>query len=251
MPKPVVISVSSVRNEGIGLTVTQPAEMTQWLGNTCYMNSKSLAVDGIVWDLDGIVRIWGDNELLEEEASLGIAPGEILSIAFTEPLGTALCTGRMSYEDWHSVVTVMVVERFGERTKPMMLRWRDHRGSVDWDMHNVVAQSTAQIPTSLLSNGSTRLHEDLEVLGISGAWTVICNTADLGHRKPWPEAYGGACASIGTHAGRTAFIDDLETNTEAATQLGMVTHQHLHIDGTVDFLRSLGLTIQHPHGDRA
>jgi putative hydrolase of the HAD superfamily len=203
----------------------------------------TVEVDGLVWDLDGIVRHWEDNELAIDERHLGLPPGAVLEVGFGDPLGDQLVTGVLTFEEWHAVTTEILVDRYGDPVLPMMQRWKGHRGRIDWEMREIVAQTTAQVPTALLSNGSTRLEEDLEVFAVTDTWTVIANTARIGIRKPDAGAYLAACAAIDVAPNRAAFIDDLIENVVAADRLGMRAHQHVDLPSTVEFLRTLGFLI--------
>ena len=205
--------------------------------------NSSLLVDGVVWDLDGIVRHWEDNELAVDERHLGLPAGSVVDVAFAHPRFDQLVTGAVTFEEWHADLTEELVATHGDRVLPMMNRWKGHRGRVDWEMREIVAQTTAQVPTALLSNGSTRLEEDLDVFAITDTWTVIANTARIGIRKPDEGSYLAACAAIGVDPRRAAFIDDLAENVEAAAKVGMIAFQHVEMTGTVDFLRELGFHI--------
>lgn len=139
--------------------------------------NSSLLVDGVVWDLDGIVRHWEDNELAVDERHLGLPAGSVVDAAFAHPRFDQLVTGAVTFEEWHADLTEELVATHGDRVPPMMNRWKGHRGRVDWRCARSWRRQRPRFPPRSLSNGSTRLEEDLDVFAITDTWTVIANTA--------------------------------------------------------------------------
>ncbi|MEZ5238443.1 MAG: HAD-IA family hydrolase [Microthrixaceae bacterium] len=70
---------------------------------------------------------------------------------------------------------------------------------------------------AVLSNGTTRLLEDLELLDLTREFGAVFNTAEIGVAKPDPGAFRHVLGQLGTEAPRTAFIDDLPMNRRGAS----------------------------------
>src|SRR6478609_5526584 len=70
----------------------------------CEVNARIPAVSvpdsplrAVVFDLDGVIRHWNDDELDAIEAACGLPPRTILDTGFAEDLGPACMTGRLTY----------------------------------------------------------------------------------------------------------------------------------------------------------
>lgn len=87
---------------------------------------------------------------------------------------------------------------------------------------------------ALLTNATTRLRDDLELLGLDGEVDEVISSAETGARKPEPEAYLAALALLDARAETTLFCDDSETNVLAARALGLTA---AHVPDT-DALRN-------------
>jgi putative hydrolase of the HAD superfamily len=59
------------------------------------------------------------------------------------------------------------------------------------------------------------------LLPVDEIFEVIVDSAFVGTRKPEPRIYRITLERLGTSAGRTLFIDDVDANCEAARELGM------------------------------
>lgn len=199
------------------------------------------SVDTVIFDLDGLVRNWGDNELEAAERAAGIPTGTILAKAFEPELGIASITGALTYEAWQDRIAADLVPIHGERIAPILSEWRNHRGTIDFDMLDLERQVRRQVRTALLTNGSTRLEEDLEVLGLTNEWDHVFNTSRIGVAKPEPAIFVTVLEQLELAPGRAAFVDDHPANVESALSLGLIAHQHTDISTTAEFLASIGL----------
>ena len=195
-----------------------------------------MSIEVVVFDLDGVVRHWDPAVNAAVEERHGLAPGAILDAAFAPDLGPAAVTGALDYEAW----TAQVGERLG---CPAAVReWGEFRGRVDRDTVELVeAVRAGGCPTALLSNATTRLEEDLEVLGIDHLFDPIFNTARLGVAKPDHEVYRRVVAALGVPAERVVFTDDTPSWAEAATEVGLHGIPFTGAAHLRDELRALGV----------
>ena len=92
----------------------------------------------VVFDLDGVIRQWNDDELDEVEASYGLEPRTILTVAFSAELGHAAVTGRLTHPQWMAAIRARVIAEHGADVIGALDEWELNVGRVDVDMLAVV-----------------------------------------------------------------------------------------------------------------
>ncbi|MDQ2677854.1 MAG: HAD-IA family hydrolase [Actinomycetota bacterium] len=204
------------------------------------MPSAPLAV---IFDLDGVIRDWNDSEMSDVETAFGLAPGTILAVGFSEDLGPASMTGRLTYREWMDEIRRRVIEEHGGSVAGALDEWEANVGLVDTEMLSVVRTVRRQSTVALLSNATTRLRSDLHKLDLIDELDVIFNTAEIGIAKPDPDVFRHVLGELGIEADQAVFVDDLAVNVEGARAAGITAHQHVDRAGTVDFLRSCGIDL--------
>ena len=197
----------------------------------------------VIFDLDGVIRDWNDEDMTEVELAFGIEPGTILAVGFGPDLGPAATTGAITYREWMDAIRVRVIDQYGESVAGALDEWEANVGHVDTEMLAVLREVRRHCTAPVLSNGTTRLRRDLHALDLHDEFDVIFNTAELGVAKPDPQVYRVVHDHLGLDASEAVFIDDLEANVEGARSVGMRAHRHEHRDGTVEFLHRQGLPI--------
>jgi len=203
--------------------------------------SAERAVDAVVFDLDGVIRHWNDDDLDRVEEAYGLAPRTILDVAFSPALGPAAITGRLTYRQWMDAIRDEVIAGHGPRAVPVLDLWEANVGVVEPAMVDLLRALRTQLPVALLSNGTTRLRRDLHVLDLLDELDVVFNTAEIGIAKPDPDVFRHVCAELGTEPARTAFVDDLAENVAGAASIGMPAVRHVDRATTEVFLAGLGL----------
>ena len=119
-------------------------------------------IEVVVFDLDGVVRHWDNTINSSIEDRHGLPRGSILDTAFDVELGPAAVTGALDYETW----AARIAERLD--SPAAVAEWGQFRGHLDPDMLALVdAVRAGGCRVGLLSNATTRLEADLEVLGIA------------------------------------------------------------------------------------
>lgn len=200
-------------------------------------------LDAVVFDLDGVIRHWNDDELDAHGALHGLPPRAILDVGFSEELGHAVVTGRLTYREWMDRVRADVLRTWGPTAAPALDRWETNVGVVDDEMVGLLRIVRSQVPVALLSNGTTRLRRDLHVLNLTDEFDVIFNTAEIGIAKPDEAVFRHVVADLGTTARRTAFVDDLAANVEGAAAVGMQAHRFTGREHLTGFLQAIGLVL--------
>ncbi len=204
---------------------------------------EAVGVEAVVFDLDGVIRHWNDDEIDEVEAAYGMSPREILGIAFAAPLGRHAVTGRLTYREWMDTIRAEVLRRHGPDVAPVLDMWESNVGVVDPHMVALLRALRSQVSVALLSNGTTRLRRDLHVLDLLDEFDAVFNTAEIGVAKPDPAIFHHVCEELGTTPGRTAFVDDLEENVRGAEDVGLLAHRFVGRGELDAFLRGAGLRI--------
>jgi putative hydrolase of the HAD superfamily len=197
----------------------------------------------VVFDLDGVIRHWNDDEIDDVETAFGLAPRTILSVAFSPDLGPAAVTGLLTYRQWMDAIRARVIGEHGEAASGALDEWEANVGRVDTEMLALLRSVRSRTTVALLSNGTTRLRRDLHVLDLLDEFDEVFNTAELGIAKPDPEVFHLVCGRLGVDPADALFVDDLAENVEGATEAGLRAHRHVDRTGTADFLRSHGLDV--------
>jgi HAD superfamily hydrolase (TIGR01509 family) len=195
----------------------------------------------VVFDLDGVIRDWNDDELAELETSFGLEPGEIVTVAFARELGRAATTGQLNYRAWMDEIRRRIMARHGAGVAAALDEWERNVGRVDTEMLAVLRAVRRHVPAVVLSNGTTRLRRDLHALDLADEFDRIFNTAEIGIAKPEPAVFEHVLSELGRRPDEVVFIDDLAENVEGARSVGIRSHQHLDRHGIVEFLAEVGL----------
>lgn len=195
----------------------------------------------VIFDLDGVIRQWNDDDLDEVEEAYGLTPRTILGVAFSPELGPAAVTGRLTYPQWMAAIRSRVIAEHGQAVTGALDEWAANVGRVDVEMLEVLRDTRRATKVALLSNGTTRLRRDLHVLDLLDEFDEVFNTAELGIAKPDPEVFLLVCDLLGVAPGGVIFVDDLAANVAGATTAGLLAHRHTSPADTRDFLARNGI----------
>jgi putative hydrolase of the HAD superfamily len=146
----------------------------------------------LLLDLDGVLR--------------GFPPlaAEIAEVAFAPSLLRRAVTGEITDEQWRHEVG---------------LGWDAPRGEVIAEALTLVRVARRQCFVALLSNGTTRLEEDLALLGLDAEFDAVFNSARLGVAKPDPAIFRRVLDELGYQT--AVFCDDSAENAAAARAAGL------------------------------
>jgi len=198
----------------------------------------------VIFDLDGVIRDWNDQEISEIETAYGLNPGTILSMGFGTELGLAAVTGEMDYRTWMDAVRTRVIAAHGSDVAGALDAWEANVGLVNIEMLRVLRAVRSQATVALLSNGTTRLRQDLAVLDLTDEFDAIFNTAEIGIAKPNAAVFLHVVNQLDTNAAEVLFVDDLELNIIGAKSVGIRAHQHVDPASTIKFLLANGLELR-------
>jgi putative hydrolase of the HAD superfamily len=186
-------------------------------------------VEVVLFDLDGVVRRF---------PAMAQWP-EIPPVAFAPGLLDEAVTGKLTDEQWRAEV----LRRLGPESAAAVAAWSASCGEVNEAVIEIVRAVRSAVRVGLLTNGTSRLASDLEVLGIADEFDVIFNSAELGVAKPDPAVYRLACRRLGTRPTKVFFVDDSPGHVDGARETGM--RACLFVDAVLlaDILRAEGLPV--------
>jgi putative hydrolase of the HAD superfamily len=191
----------------------------------------------LLCDLDGVLRRWPP--MTELEQAHGVPPGTLAAVAFAPERLLPAVTGRCTDEEWRAAVAEDLAAHTG-RAAELVAAWSASVGEIDREVAELLAGARRHGPVVVVTNATTRLESDTNVLGLTGLVDGIVNSARLGAAKPDRRIYLAAAELAGVPPQRCLFVDDSATNTEAARALGMSAHHFTGAPGLRAFLVSRG-----------
>lgn len=198
-------------------------------------------VDGLIIDLDGVIRHWDPRYGPDADERLGLPSGTITEVGLDEQRLARVVDGRLPFEAWCEEIGAVVAAAHEVDPTAVAAAWATATWQIDLAVVELVEAARAVVPVALLSNASTHLALDLEVCGIADLFDVVVGSADLGVAKPAPRAFEAALAGLDVAADRALFIDDTLANVNAAAALGMRAVRFTGPEALRDLLVSLDL----------
>ncbi|MFD5824879.1 HAD-IA family hydrolase [Lentzea sp. NPDC060358] len=153
----------------------------------------------LLLDLDGVLRAYEPT------------PPKIAEVAFAPSLLHRAVTGQITDEQWHDEIARTVPRHEVDSWAVV--------GSVMPEALALVRAARRQCFVALLSNATTRLESDLELLGLDVEFDAVFNSARLGVAKPDPAIYRRVLDELGCETG--VFCDDSAENAAAACEAGL------------------------------
>jgi putative hydrolase of the HAD superfamily len=106
------------------------------------------------------------------------------------------------------------------------------------DMIAAAVRIGAHYKTAILTN-NVREWTDWREWVEAHIFDLIVDSSEVGMRKPEPEIYLLTCEKLGVKPERAAFVDDIPTNIEGATAVGLHAIQFTTTEEVIDALRPL------------
>jgi putative hydrolase of the HAD superfamily len=178
--------------------------------------------DGLLLDMDGVIRHWHTERIRHGDEILGLEPGTLAAVAFEPGLLHRATIGELTDEEWQAEVVRYLVADHGCDAELAATAWIGDAFTIDEEVVDLVRAVRAQgHAVALLSNATTRLEADLERAGLHEAFDVVVNSSRVALAKPAPEIYLHAAAAIGVIPGACLFVDDREENVTGALDAGV------------------------------
>ena len=198
---------------------------------------------GIIFDLDGVIRHWGDEHLRAAEARYDLPRDLILKVTFGGDAFNEALTGRLAAEEWHALVRQELSTVVGRDVGAAVDEFIAFPGWIDRPMLDFVDELRLKLRVGLLSNGTTRLEEHLALHDLTAHFDDVVNTARIGVAKPDINAYRIAANRLRVEASECIFVDDRQANVEGANQAGLTGVRFTGIEPLRDELRRLGVPL--------
>jgi HAD superfamily hydrolase (TIGR01509 family) len=194
-------------------------------------------IRAVVFDLDGVVRHFRPIDGIAAEH--GLTADQLLAVAF-RTVGPAL-VGAATFEDWIDQIGAALARDHGEPARGAAARFATVPSDVDPAVVALARRLRATCTTAILTNGTTRVEQEVEDLRVDGAFDHLFNTARIGHAKPDPRAFRHVLDALAIRADECAFTDDTEAKLAGAIELGIHNHHFTGIDALIAWLRTLGV----------
>ncbi|MFJ5229353.1 HAD-IA family hydrolase [Kitasatospora sp. NPDC088391] len=178
---------------------------------------------GVVFDFFGVLTANMVETIQWFEQREGIRPGTFLA-AWADPYGQELFRrlelGEIGQEDWNTGFGALM----GVKPDNLMARYL-HDAFPAYPVLSVARQARAVgIRTAVLSNSLGRQpYDPYAGFDLDGAFDVVVLSTDHGLRKPDTALFQVVLDRLGLTADECVFVDDSETNVEAASALGFTT----------------------------
>ncbi|MFT5531618.1 MAG: putative hydrolase of the HAD superfamily [Candidatus Poriferisodalaceae bacterium] len=198
-------------------------------------------LDGVLFDFDGVIRQWDEPDLMTFEAEAGFEIGTVFEVAFHPDVNHPVIRGDRTWEQWRAMVLDRLTDTHGEHIEPVVHRFFEFEGRIDPHMVELLEALRGQVRIGLLTNNHDRFEAYLERVGLTGHFDVVVNTHRIGAAKPDPRAYHLALGALGVSAERCLFTDDLERNTQGATEAGLHAHHFVGQTGLEAALSELSI----------
>jgi putative hydrolase of the HAD superfamily len=183
-------------------------------------------VRAVVCDLDGVVRGFDSRVQADVEHRHGLPGGAIARAAFNPVRLTPAITGGLSDERWRATVAEDLDQAFPfVDAAGAVAEWSAHLGYVVAEVLSLLDRIRQRVPVILLTNATSRLHEDLDALDLTSHFDAIVSSTDIGVAKPEPGAYAAIEAVVNGLVGAVEpasllFVDDSDANVAAASARG-------------------------------
>ena len=195
-----------------------------------------------LFDLDGVLRHHDPEHAGRVEARYGLATGTLGRAAFEVARLQDAVSGVLGHEDWSRAVADELTSRHGiDGPAAVAEYFAIEATSVDVEVLGLVREVRRRVPVGLLTNGSSRLTEELAALALTAEVDVVCNSWELGVAKPNRAAFDLAAERMEAVPSQCFFTDDRPANVDAARAVGMTAHLFLDVDELRRALRSARL----------
>ena len=195
-----------------------------------------------LFDLDGVLRHHDPEHARRVESAYGLAPGTLGRAAFEVARLQDAVSGALPHEDWSRAVAEELTATHGiDGAAAVREYFAIEAASVDAEVLELVRSVRRRVPVGLLTNGSSRLEDELEALALAPEVDVVCNSWELRVAKPSRQAYELAAERMGATPSQCFFTDDRPANVDAARSVGMAAHLFLDVDALRRALRAARL----------
>jgi putative hydrolase of the HAD superfamily len=190
----------------------------------------------VFFDCDEVIRTW-EHEFDGLSDYSGIPLEAFVETAFDPSRYESAIRGEEPAEAWWGEVSRVLSERFPAQNVERAMQYLASRnGELIPGVVELVQACKENVTVVLFSNATSRLNQEIKMLGIDGLFDHVVNTSEVGSIKPEPEIYSYALELVGIEASEAFFVDDRPVFIDAAVDLGWVGHV---FDGVANLRASL------------
>ena len=151
----------------------------------------------------------------------GLPRSSIFETLYRTDAWHAIERGIGDAEAWRARAHAELETRAGRPLPPLHEEWRASQRVIEPNVR-LVSELRASYKLAILSNADISLRERLEGdIGIHHLFDDIVCSAEVGMAKPEPAVYLLSAERLGLEPSECVFVDDLDSNVEAARQVGM------------------------------
>jgi putative hydrolase of the HAD superfamily len=176
---------------------------------------------GIIFDLDGVIRHWGDEHLRAAEQRYDVPRDLILKATFGCAAFDEALVGRVTAEAWYAAARESLCAMVGRDVGGAVDDFVAFPGWIDRSMLDLIDELRTRLRVGLLSNGTTRLEDHLALHDLAVHFDDVVNTARIGVAKPDAQAYLIAAERLGVTPAACMFVDDRVSNVDGARSAGL------------------------------
>lgn len=180
-----------------------------------------MTVRGLIFDYGGVLWDMRFDVSRELEQSHGVPERAIVETMYASETWRRIEVGIGDRDAWLTEAHVALETRAGRALPPLHQRWREQQRLIAPNIA-LIERLRPRYRTSVLSNADNTLgHRLREVHRIHHLFDDIVCSADVGIAKPDPRVYALAAERLGLSPAECVFIDDLDSNVDAAREAGM------------------------------
>ena len=157
----------------------------------------------------------------ELDRAHGLPRSSVFETLYRTDTWEAVERGRGDRQAWLDAAHRTLEERAGRPLPRLHEEWRVSQRAIEPTLQ-LVRELRASYKLAILSNADISLRGRLEGdIDIHHLFDDIVCSAEVGMAKPETGIYTLAAQRLGLEPGECVFVDDLDTNVEAARQVGM------------------------------
>lgn len=189
-------------------------------------------IRAILIDLDGVIRIWPRPVDRVVDPANPTVDDAVFPVAFAPHLLHEAITGAITDEAWRQeTIERLTMDWPGDEAERAVAAWTATVPIIDQRVRELVRDWRQTVPVVLVTNATSRLHSDLDAMGLLGDFDAIIDSSAIGAAKPDVRIFAAALARAGVTPTEALFIDDTPGHVDAARELGLIGYL---FDGGVD-----------------
>jgi putative hydrolase of the HAD superfamily len=200
-------------------------------------------IKAVVSDFDGVLRAFPGDKRAALEKKLGLPEGTFLNALFITRRYSEAVLGKVTDEEWRIRASEDIGKEFGEEcAKAALVDYQNgFPGIVVEEVLSIYKALAPGIELHLMTNATSRLARDLEMLDLRKYFDRVFNSSEFGIAKPDAAAFRHVLDSVSLGPEELLFIDDTQANVDAAESLGIQSHLFISSGELYKFLAEKGV----------